>query len=190
MVKIAQVNYPKISFTQEDVENMSFHDRSFDVVILNYLLLHVPDPRKALLEAKRVLRQKGKLVFTMWLAPSFSPGLQMIFSAIKEYADTSVIPPAQDIFLFSDAEYSTKFLAENGFSNIKTSIFATFWQVSSGESFFSAIQAGTRMGGMIDLQQPNIKEKIKAKMVKDIEQFKADNEYLIPMPSIIVCGEL
>jgi SAM-dependent methyltransferase len=45
-----------------DIERLRFDDGSFDVVLLNEVLEHVPDDRRALLEAHRVLRPTGHLV--------------------------------------------------------------------------------------------------------------------------------
>lgn len=45
-----------------DLAALDFSDQSFDAVMLNEVLEHVPDDRKALAEASRVLRARGKLV--------------------------------------------------------------------------------------------------------------------------------
>jgi ubiquinone/menaquinone biosynthesis C-methylase UbiE len=45
-----------------DLEALAFPDRSFDVALLNEVLEHVPDDRRALVEVFRVLRPGGRLV--------------------------------------------------------------------------------------------------------------------------------
>ena len=45
-----------------DIQRLRFADGSFDVVLLNEVLEHVPDDRLALREARRVLRPDGHLV--------------------------------------------------------------------------------------------------------------------------------
>jgi SAM-dependent methyltransferase len=45
-----------------DLAGLDFPDESFDAVMLNEVLEHVPDDHKALAEARRVLRTDGKLV--------------------------------------------------------------------------------------------------------------------------------
>lgn len=49
----------------EDVERLSFANDSFDLIISNDVLEHVVNPRKALEEACRVLRPRGKLLMTV-----------------------------------------------------------------------------------------------------------------------------
>lgn len=49
----------------EDAENLSFADNSFDLVVSNDVLEHVPNPKKAITEAYRILRPNGKLIMTV-----------------------------------------------------------------------------------------------------------------------------
>jgi ubiquinone/menaquinone biosynthesis C-methylase UbiE len=42
-----------------DIQNMPFENESFDVVICNHVLEHVPDDKKAMKEIQRILKPKG-----------------------------------------------------------------------------------------------------------------------------------
>jgi len=53
---------PKLSFQQADGRSLPFEDQTFDMVVFDSTLSHVPDPARALVEASRVLRPEG------WLA--------------------------------------------------------------------------------------------------------------------------
>ena len=48
-----------IEYRVEDIQNLSFDDDSFDVVIANSMLYHVPDLNKGLCEVRRVLKEDG-----------------------------------------------------------------------------------------------------------------------------------
>jgi len=48
-----------VSFQQVDIQNIPYPDNSFDVVIANMMLYHVPDLHKGLLEVRRVLKNCG-----------------------------------------------------------------------------------------------------------------------------------
>ena len=50
---------PNVSFRQVDAQDIPFPDGSFDAVIANMMLYHVPDISKALREIRRVLRPGG-----------------------------------------------------------------------------------------------------------------------------------
>jgi ubiquinone/menaquinone biosynthesis C-methylase UbiE len=51
-------------FEQIDAQSIPCADESFDVVIANHMLYHVPDRPKAIAEIKRVLRPGGHLIAT------------------------------------------------------------------------------------------------------------------------------
>lgn len=48
-------------FAQADAQDLPFHDGSFDAVIANHMLYHVPDRPRALSEIARVLKPGGRL---------------------------------------------------------------------------------------------------------------------------------
>jgi len=49
-------------FKEIDAQSIPFEDETFDAVIANFMLYHVPDRPKALNEIKRVLKPGGKLI--------------------------------------------------------------------------------------------------------------------------------
>lgn len=51
-------------FEQMDAQSISYADKTFDVVIANHMLYHVPDRERALTEIKRVLKDDGHLIAT------------------------------------------------------------------------------------------------------------------------------
>ena len=61
MLETAKSNVicPQISFNQVDIQNIPYPENSFDVVIANMMLYHVPDLHKGLAEVRRVLKPGG-----------------------------------------------------------------------------------------------------------------------------------
>lgn len=59
-----------VEYPEEDIQALSWPDRSFDLVLTSETLEHVPDPRQALRETLRVLRPGGRHVFTVPVDPS------------------------------------------------------------------------------------------------------------------------
>ena len=62
MVELARA--AGIAATVEDVQQLSFADGTFDVVVAAWMLYHVPDRDRAVSEIVRVLRPGGRLVAT------------------------------------------------------------------------------------------------------------------------------
>lgn len=50
---------PRVNFQTADIQDLPYEDASFDVVIANMMLYHVPDLHKGLSEARRVLKPGG-----------------------------------------------------------------------------------------------------------------------------------
>ncbi len=48
-----------VEYMQADIQNLPFDDKSFDIVIANAMLYHVPDLAKGISEVRRVLRDGG-----------------------------------------------------------------------------------------------------------------------------------
>ncbi|MBY6037728.1 class I SAM-dependent methyltransferase [Fictibacillus nanhaiensis] len=62
MLKDAQTHLQDVSglsFKQIDVETIPFAEETFDVVIANHMLYHVPNRQKALSEIRRILKPSG-----------------------------------------------------------------------------------------------------------------------------------
>ncbi|MCM2505782.1 class I SAM-dependent methyltransferase [Aureimonas altamirensis] len=57
--------YRLASYPQEDIQSLSYADKSFDVVLHSDTLEHVPNPVKGLQECYRVLRVGGLLAYTV-----------------------------------------------------------------------------------------------------------------------------
>jgi ubiquinone/menaquinone biosynthesis C-methylase UbiE len=52
-----------IHMTRVSAETLPFHDRTFDRVVSTWTLCTIPDPVKALLEVRRVLKPTGRFLF-------------------------------------------------------------------------------------------------------------------------------
>src|SRR3989344_5375909 len=64
-IDFAKVKYPHIKLLVADVHNLPFENQTFDLVICTETLEHVIDPKRALLEIKRVLAKNGKAIISM-----------------------------------------------------------------------------------------------------------------------------
>jgi ubiquinone/menaquinone biosynthesis C-methylase UbiE len=65
LVRSNEPIYPRIKFVEASVENIPFHDNSFDLVVTTCLLAHVREPEKALSEIRRVVKPGGQVVIAL-----------------------------------------------------------------------------------------------------------------------------
>ena len=68
----------KLHFSVQDMFRLPYADQSFDVVIVSNALHVVPQPKKALQEIKRVLKEDGVLI-----APTFTHAENSFFGRVK-----------------------------------------------------------------------------------------------------------
>ncbi|MFT3952688.1 MAG: class I SAM-dependent methyltransferase [Oscillospiraceae bacterium] len=93
MVEIVKNKYAddsNITAQQIDIQCIDYPDESFDVVIANHMLYHVPDLSKALSEVSRVLKPNG----TFYAATNGNGGLRAFLEDELQRAD----PDADGIF--------------------------------------------------------------------------------------------
>jgi ubiquinone/menaquinone biosynthesis C-methylase UbiE len=62
MLAIAQTGAPEANLHYGDAAALPFDDGSFEFVICNFGMMHLPDQQKALAEIRRVLRADGKFM--------------------------------------------------------------------------------------------------------------------------------
>jgi ubiquinone/menaquinone biosynthesis C-methylase UbiE len=55
-----------VRFERMDAECLRLADSSFDVALCALGLMYVPDPERAILEMRRVLRERGRIVLAAW----------------------------------------------------------------------------------------------------------------------------
>lgn len=91
-------------FEQMDAQSISYGDKTFDVVIANHMLYHVPDREKALHEIKRVLKDDGCLIATA----GGNTHMQEMYQFLKRVNAN----PRPDMF-------SNPFTLENGLSQLQ-----------------------------------------------------------------------
>ena len=94
MVAEAAILYPDLPFQQEDAENLSFDDESFDLGLVLFGMLHFAHPEQALSEVFRVLTPGGKFTFTVWAPPEDYPIFGLLADAVSEYGELDVGLPA------------------------------------------------------------------------------------------------
>lgn len=85
MLKVAQnkfLAYPNINFHQASVNHLPFSNQSFDIVVCVSTFHYFDEPKTALLEMRRVLKPKGKIIILDWCRDYFFCKLCDIFLKI------------------------------------------------------------------------------------------------------------
>jgi ubiquinone/menaquinone biosynthesis C-methylase UbiE len=66
MLRAARQAAPSTRLVRGDLDHLPFRDQTIDLLTLSLALHHLPTPRYALQELRRVLRPRGRLVLAAW----------------------------------------------------------------------------------------------------------------------------
>lgn len=190
LAKAREIN-PDLNWVQGDAESLPFKAAEFDAVVMNFGILHLAEPQKAINEAFRVLRDRGKFAFTVWDVMEKSIGFQLIYHAIQTYGAQDVpIPPGPPFFYFSQPENSINALENAGFSNPLVEQIPLIWELESADQFFAAFYKGTaRTGGLLRRQPEKNLENIRAAISETTLPYLKQNKLVLPMSALVVSAE-
>jgi ubiquinone/menaquinone biosynthesis C-methylase UbiE len=101
-----------------DAQALGFSDATFDAAVLAFMLFHVPDPLRALLEVRRVLRPHGRLAIGTWGETGVAfPADEVWYRALTEQG----APPLPDAITnhvqMDSPEKMATLLSEAGFTD-------------------------------------------------------------------------
>ncbi len=101
----------RIQLELADAKRLQFADSSFDAVMSNSIVHHLPEPMLCLAEAVRVTRPEGLLFFRDLLRPANAEELARL---VDQYAPAAGISPASDRqrSMFSDSLHAALTLNE------------------------------------------------------------------------------
>ena len=193
MINLAKQLYPHLKFEVGDAQQLPYKNASFDVVVMNFGVLHLPQPLQAMKEANRVLKKKGSFAFTVWAGAAKSPASKVVNDAKEKYADMKVpMPAAPSYDYFGDKENCKRFLNDAGF-NPQTMIYKTKlvkWKVPTAGFLFEAeLKAGVRNAAFLRQQTAETLQKIKRSIEEGMEQFKIAGTYHLPFRGYIIAAE-
>ncbi len=180
MVAEASRRYPALKFQEGDAEELPFPDASFDAVTMNFGLLHLGRPERALGEAFRVLRGGGKFAFTVWEKPEQARGFEIVLGAIQKHGSMNVpLPPGPPFFRFSEADECRRALLAAGFTAAQVQTVEQTWRLESPEGLWEFMSGSTvRTAALLRAQTPGALKAIRAEVI-------ASSKKELPMPAVL-----
>jgi ubiquinone/menaquinone biosynthesis C-methylase UbiE len=189
MRDLAAANFPDAAFQLGDAEDLPFAGDSFDVVTMNFGVLHFPDAEKALAETFRVLKPGGRLGFTAWEGPEGS-ALGMATAAIVQEGTVKVdLPQGTPIFRFAEHAECARVLGAIGFEDIASTNTMLTWHLPRADALMESFrQATARMSALLGAQDPAKLPAIKAAMTEACKPFDNGTTTDLPMPAVLTVG--
>ncbi len=189
MVQVARRLHPSVRFEQGDAEHLPYPASSFDAVVGNFSLHHLPSPHRALEEFCRVLVPGGRVGMTNWDEGSRCRLLGLFTDAIQEVgaeppADLPAGPPMRP----SDAAYAAM-LKVAGFRDpkVETIVFRHHF-ASSGELWDGMLGASIRTSALITGQPEPVHAEIRRAFQRLAAEFGGPDGLLVPMSMKLLTG--
>ena len=190
MVGLASRLNPGIRFQDGDAESLAFPDASFDAVAINFGVLHLARPDRALAEASRVLVAGGRCALTVWAKPEISVGFGIVLRAIETHGRMDVpLPEGPPFFRFSDPEEAARSLVAAGFVDTHVEQIPLVWRLDSAEAlYFAFVDGAVRTAALLKAQTPEALAAIRHRIAEAAETYRRNGVIELPMAAVLSSG--
>jgi len=190
MVEHAKSLFPALDVRLADAESLPLPDESFDVVVVNFGVLHFSRPDYALVEAHRVLKPGGELAFTLWAGPADHLGMRIMFDAIEAHGRVDApLPEGPPQFLFTEPRACATLLTTAGFdrASIGHKLLRSTWRLPAPDGLFDAYAEGAvRMALLLAEQTPTAHAAIRRAVAEACTAYRTGTDLHIPTAATIV----
>ena len=189
MLAVARARDTEVRFDEGDAEALPYADASFDAVVANFGIHHVPRPLLALREAHRVLRERRacrvQLLGGAGREHRLEAGVRRGRAAWRSSRGKAPAPGGG----FATAAQCADALREVGFADCTTRLVRATWQHRDARAMVAALQAGTaRMAAMLEAQRPDAMAAIVADIAANAERYRNGDDIAVPIAAVIASG--
>jgi SAM-dependent methyltransferase len=193
MLAQARARFPGISFDFGDAEALPYQPASFDAVVSNFGIHHVPRPELALTGAHRILRRGSRFAFSIWAGHDENVAWRLVFDAIRRHGDLRASAAPMPGGGFATAADCLVALQAAGFAGTDARLVRGNWRHKDASALLAALRAGTaRMAAMIDAQTDAAMPAIVAALESAAAPFHVTGtdggELLVPIACYIASG--
>jgi ubiquinone/menaquinone biosynthesis C-methylase UbiE len=191
MLAEARRLHPGLDFRLGDAEALPFEPASFDALTMNFGLLHLARPERALAEAARVLRAGGRAALTVWAPPEEAVLFGIVLDAVQTHGSADVaLPLGPPFFRFSERVEFERALVTAGFVDPRVTKVPMILQVASEEELLRGVENGTaRTGPLLRAQPSEARASIEAAIRAALRRYvRPDGGLALPMPCVLASG--
>lgn len=189
MLAEARRAHPRLRFDEGDAEALPYPEHSFDAVVANFGMHHIPRPETASVEAHRVLRPGGRAAFTTWAAPDENIAWRLLFDAIGAHGDLQAANAPPSGGNLGTAEAALCLLHDAGFADCRAILARGEWVVGEPREIIVALERGTaRTAALIAAQPAQARPAIAAAFAAAAAPYRRAEGFAVPIVAILASG--
>ncbi|HET7481854.1 MAG TPA: class I SAM-dependent methyltransferase [Actinomycetota bacterium] len=166
-----------------DAERMDLADESVDVVLCRWAYMLMLDPQRALRETRRVLRDGGRLAYSVWGAPDENPWVLLPAMTIRKLGHQlpgDAFGPG-GIFSMADVDKVRDMTSQAGFEQVTIEKATVKWRSSSFEDDWGfMVDVAGPIATLVRQLPPDAIETYKEALRKEMEPFRSGPGYEMP----------
>jgi ubiquinone/menaquinone biosynthesis C-methylase UbiE len=170
-----------------DLERIDEPDASYDIVLCREGIMLVPDPGRAALEIRRVLRPGGRVALAVWGPRARNPWLAVVFDVVSAQLGAPVPPPGiPHPFSLDDADRLAGLLSEAGLTEVAVVEVPTPYHAASVDEWWerSCALAGPLAQRLASLPEADA-QALRARAGDAISAYAAEDGLEIPGVTLI-----
>jgi SAM-dependent methyltransferase len=181
LVAAARSRLPHVSCLAADVTELPFRGGQFDVVLANFVVNHLADPRAGMAELSRVLAGGGTIALTIWGAgPSVMKTLwdDVVGSSGAIPPAAQRLPPDKDFPRTADG--LSRLLTGAGLTAVQVRTVKWLLRIDA-DQFWSGPAAGLAgIGSVVMAQSPQVQAKMKQEYDRLVQPLLVDGQLELP----------
>ena len=184
MVDLARTRYPTVEFRQADAHELPFANDTFDAVVANFTIPHLPAPRDATTELARTLRPGGALALSTWDRPESCRVIGLLVDAIADVGapPPTHIPDGPNFFGFADDSKFGALMTAAGLVNATINTVEFLHRFASAEELWNGlINSTVRTRETVLGQPPDIQARIRDRFDTLAEAHRQNDHLLVPI---------
>jgi ubiquinone/menaquinone biosynthesis C-methylase UbiE len=193
LVALARRRHPEIRFLVADAEELPFEQDSFDAVVSNFTINHLPQPERAVREFARVASPGGRLALSAWETPERNRLLGILIDALRACRVNRPArePAGPDPHRFADDERFSELLQSAGAEEVQVRTVSFTQRVADSEQLWRGLLGGSvRSAGLVMRQPPRTRDRIRAEFERLAERHRAGDALEVPVSAKIASGRL